>query len=172
MHGIPGDVLLPRPNVYRLVLHPRGLNARLANAAKVHALFLERLTRQAAATGDPELRALYDEVTRYPVPADQDSGAHAESGPFQVPVRIRTPAGELAMFSVMATFGAPADVTLSELAIELFYPLDEFTAAALRELASGGQGQVPNAEQVGGARDVLDDAGGVGLDGAGAPGGQ
>ncbi|WP_433756190.1 hypothetical protein [Nocardia sp. CA-135398] len=39
------------------------------------------------------------------------------------------------MFSTIATFGAPADVTLSELAIELFYPLDEFTAAALRGLA-------------------------------------
>ncbi|MFD7162438.1 hypothetical protein [Streptomyces violascens] len=35
----------------------------------------------------------------------------------------------------MATFGAPADVTLSELAIELFYPLDDFTAQALRALA-------------------------------------
>jgi hypothetical protein len=51
-----------------------------------------------------------------------------------VPLRIRTPFGELAMFSTMATFGAPADVTLSELAIELFYPLDDVTANALHAL--------------------------------------
>ncbi|WP_170223188.1 hypothetical protein [Nonomuraea turkmeniaca] len=37
----------------------------------------------------------------------------------------------------MARFGAPADVTLSELAIELFYPLDDFTTNALRALAAG-----------------------------------
>jgi hypothetical protein len=41
----------------------------------------------------------------------------------------------------MATFGAPADVTLSELAIELFYPLDEFTTAVLRgRRAAAGPG--------------------------------
>lgn len=52
------------------------------------------------------------------------------------PLRVRTPMGELSMFSTMATFGAPADVTLSEPAIELFYPLDEFTTNALRALGS------------------------------------
>ncbi len=36
----------------------------------------------------------------------------------------------------MATFGAPADVTLSELAIEFFYPLDDATATALRAMAA------------------------------------
>lgn len=35
------------------------------------------------------------------------------------------------MLSTVATFGAPADVTLSELAIETFYPLDEFTTDVL-----------------------------------------
>ena len=45
------------------------------------------------------------------------------------------------MFSTMATFGAPADVTLSELAIELFYPLDEFTTNALRSLAGRAAGR-------------------------------
>lgn len=132
MTGIPDQLLLPRPNVYRLVLHPDGLSSRLANAAQVRELFLERLSRQADATGDPTLRALLDEVRRYPEPPAAPDDAAAPPSPFEVPLRIRTPQGELSMFSTMATFGAPADVTLSELAIELFYPLDEFTAAALR----------------------------------------
>ncbi|WP_225728894.1 MULTISPECIES: helix-turn-helix domain-containing protein [unclassified Nocardia] len=136
MQGIPEHLLLPRPNVYRLVLHPEGLSRSLANPVQVRELFLERLTRQADATGDPELRALLDEVSAYPLPPDGPEDADAQPSPFEVPVRIRTPHGELSMFSVMATFGAPADVTLSELAIELFYPLDEFTAAALRGLAA------------------------------------
>ncbi|MFG3438910.1 helix-turn-helix domain-containing protein [Nonomuraea sp. NPDC047897] len=143
MDGIPPHLLLPRPNVFRLTLHPDGLSARLANLGEVRALFLERLRRQVDATGDAGLRDLYEEVRRYrapdpaPDPAEASTG---EAGPIQVPLRVRTPFGELSMFSTMATFGAPADVTLSELAIELFYPLDEFTAAALRGLSAGLQG--------------------------------
>nr|WP_280244579.1 helix-turn-helix transcriptional regulator [Nocardia abscessus] len=133
MDGVPEHVRAPRPNVYRLVLHPEGLSARLANLAQVRELFLERLGRQVSASGDAELAALYDEVSRYPDPPEVELGA--PPGPFEVPIRIRTPAGELSMFSTMATFGAPADVTLSELAIELFYPLDDFTATMLRAAA-------------------------------------
>ncbi|WP_405162152.1 helix-turn-helix transcriptional regulator [Nocardia sp. NBC_01499] len=139
MHGIPEHLLLPQPNVYRLVLHPDGLAARLANLSQVRELFVERLARQVGASGDPQLTALYDEVSRYPQlsdPPNEPKAPAAQPSPFEVPIRIRTPMGEMSMFSTMATFGAPADVTLSELAIELFYPLDEFTAAALRGLAA------------------------------------
>lgn len=140
MDGIPPHLLVPRPNVYRLTLHPDGLARRLANLDEVRALFLERLRRQADANGDAELRALYGEVRDYPAPTDEvipdaDPSA-ARPSPIQVPLRVRTPMGELSMFGTMATFGAPADVTLSELAIELFYPLDDFTAKALRALGS------------------------------------
>ncbi|MGK8505391.1 helix-turn-helix domain-containing protein [Nocardia asiatica] len=142
MDGVPEHLRTPRPNVYRLVLHPEGLSSRLANLAQVRELFLERLSRQVSASGDGELAALQEEVSRYPDPP-RTAAAEAEDGaapsPFEVPIRIRTPAGELSMFSTMATFGAPADVTLSELAIELFYPLDEFTAAALRGAAAAAK---------------------------------
>ncbi|WP_188192564.1 helix-turn-helix domain-containing protein [Nonomuraea sp. SYSU D8015] len=131
MEGIPPHLLQPRPNVFRLALHPDGLASRLANLGEVRTLFLERLQRQVHATGDAELRALFQEVSAYPAPQDEDVPSEHLSSPIQVPLRIRTPFGELAMFSTMATFGAPADVTLSELAIELFYPLDDFTAGAL-----------------------------------------
>ncbi|MFI7442840.1 helix-turn-helix domain-containing protein [Nonomuraea indica] len=140
MDGIPPHLLRPRPNVFRLTLHPDGLAARLANLGEVRALFLERLRRQVDATGDAALRDLYEEVRRYPVPAGPAEAPTGDAGPIQVPLRVRTPFGELSMFSTMATFGAPADVTLSELAIELFYPLDEFTAAALRGLSAGLRG--------------------------------
>ncbi|MFI7450257.1 helix-turn-helix domain-containing protein [Nonomuraea sp. NPDC049714] len=142
MDGIPPHLLKPQPNVFRLALHPDGLAARLANLEEVRKLFLERLSRQVNATGDTELRLLYKEVSSYPMPSseetDRNGAPRHQPSPIQVPLRIRTPFGELAMFSTMATFGAPADVTLSELAIELFYPLDDFTANALRALSRGG----------------------------------
>ncbi|MEU0505108.1 helix-turn-helix transcriptional regulator [Nocardia sp. NPDC005998] len=139
MTGIPDELLLPRPNVYRLVLHPDGLSGRLANLTQVRELFLERLSHQVNVTGDAELRTLYDEVAAYPLPPgyrEEPDDDAAQPSPFEVPLRIRTPVGELRMFSTMATFGAPADITLSELAIELFYPLDAFTAQTLRGLAA------------------------------------
>ncbi|MFD7334413.1 helix-turn-helix domain-containing protein [Streptomyces violascens] len=139
MDGIPAHLLEPRPNVYRLTLHPDGLAARLANLGEVRALFLERLQRQVHATGDADLRTLYEEVSGYPaLPGEEAAGPEdppARPSPIQVPLRVRTPFGELSLFGTMATFGAPADVTLSELAIELFYPLDDFTTQALRALA-------------------------------------
>ncbi|OEV01755.1 helix-turn-helix domain-containing protein [Streptomyces oceani] len=143
LEGVPPELLLPRPNVFRLTLHPDGLAARLTNLAEIRAYFLDRLLRQVRATGDADLRALYEEVRSYPVPAREEAagsgktaGSQPEpSSPIQVPLRVRTPTGELSMFTTMATFGAPADVTLSELAIELFYPLDEFTTRLLRDRA-------------------------------------
>ncbi|WHM41016.1 helix-turn-helix transcriptional regulator [Streptomyces sp. BPTC-684] len=132
MDGIPEHLLAPRPNVFRLTLHPEGLAPRLANLAEVRALTLDRLRHEAATTGDAELRALYEEVSAYPAPAGPQSAPPSPAGPVQVPLRLRTPLGELSMFSTMTTFGTPADVTLSELAIELFYPLDDFTRDVLR----------------------------------------
>ena len=44
-------------------------------------------------------------------------------------------AGTLAFFSTMTVFGTPVDITLSELALEAFYPADAATAEALRRMS-------------------------------------
>ncbi|MGK6319282.1 hypothetical protein [Sphingomonas sp. DT-204] len=41
----------------------------------------------------------------------------------------------LGFFSTITTFGAPCDVTLTEIRIECRFPIDEWTAAACRTLA-------------------------------------
>jgi hypothetical protein len=41
----------------------------------------------------------------------------------------------LALFSTVTIFGTPVDVTLSELAIEAFFPADPATAETLRRIA-------------------------------------
>ncbi|MFT3780143.1 MAG: hypothetical protein QM772_18095 [Ottowia sp.] len=43
--------------------------------------------------------------------------------------------GQLSMFTAQASFGSPRDVTLAELTVELFYPADAATEAALRAQA-------------------------------------
>ncbi|MBF6435667.1 helix-turn-helix domain-containing protein [Nocardia cyriacigeorgica] len=139
--AIADEVAAEPPNVYRIALYPEGpaSPARMVNYRQVRKYLLERLIGQVRATGDPALRDLYDEVSRYPLPAEPDETIdEVTPSPFSIPVRIRTAAGELRMFSTTMTFGAPSDVTLAELAIELFYPLDEATATILHELARAG----------------------------------
>jgi hypothetical protein len=49
-----------------------------------------------------------------------------------VPVTLRRDNVELSLFTTLTTFGTPRDVTLDELAVELFFPADDATAALLR----------------------------------------
>jgi hypothetical protein len=43
---------------------------------------------------------------------------------------------ELSFFSTVTTFGTAADITVSELSIEAFFPADATTAATLGALAA------------------------------------
>jgi hypothetical protein len=52
-----------------------------------------------------------------------------------VPYRIRFGDDVLSFTSTTMTFGTPMDITLSELALETFFPADNKTAAFLRDLA-------------------------------------
>jgi hypothetical protein len=45
----------------------------------------------------------------------------------------------LTFFSTTTIFGTPVDVTLSELAIEAFFPADQETAGVLRRMAEKRQ---------------------------------
>jgi hypothetical protein len=49
-----------------------------------------------------------------------------------VPLCLRLPGAALSFFSTTTVFGTPLDVTLSELALELFFPADEATALYVR----------------------------------------
>jgi hypothetical protein len=52
-----------------------------------------------------------------------------------VPLRLRTEHGLLSLLSTTMVFGTPVDVTLSELAIEAFFPADATTADLLEHFA-------------------------------------
>ncbi len=54
-----------------------------------------------------------------------------------VPLRLRLGETELSFITTTTVFGTPLDVTLSEIAIESFFPTDAATAAFLRQLHDG-----------------------------------
>jgi hypothetical protein len=49
-----------------------------------------------------------------------------------LPIVLSSSRGRLSFFTTLATFGTAADVTLSELTVESFFPADEQTREALR----------------------------------------
>src|SRR3954451_19788551 len=128
LEGVAPSQLEPPVNVLRLALHPEGVAPRIVNLGEWRAHLLERLQRQVALTGDPELAALHDELSAYPGLA----APHASGDEIAVPLRVRTDARELAFVSTVATFGTAVDITLAELPIESFFPADAATAEALR----------------------------------------
>ncbi|TDE43336.1 XRE family transcriptional regulator [Nonomuraea mesophila] len=133
MDGVPAELLAEPVNVMRLSLHPDAMGGRLLNLAEVRAHLLHRLRRQAEASGDGHLAELHDELASYTYPGVDLNVAHVP-GPGDILLPLRVAAGDrvLSMFTTIATFGTPMDVTVSELAIETFWPADEETAATFR----------------------------------------
>ena len=74
----------------RLSLHPEGLAPRIANLAQWRAHLLHRLRQQVAASGDPVLAALGEELLAYPAPQDDAADTPHPDGHVYVPLLLRT----------------------------------------------------------------------------------
>jgi transcriptional regulator with XRE-family HTH domain len=135
--GCAPHLLEPPANAVRVALHPEGMAPRTVNLGQWSAHLLARVRREAAATGDRELEALYEEARAYPgVSTEPPPGERAEAD-IAVPLVLREGEQTLSFISTIATFGTAVDVTLSELSIEAFYPANAQTAMRmLRELGA------------------------------------
>lgn len=134
LDGVDPSLLAGSLNALRVTLHPNGLAPRIENFGEVSAHLLTRLRRQADLTGDDETLALYEELSGYPGVRTEVTTSELE-GPNAVvlPVTYTVRDVELSLFTTIATFGTPLDITLSELMIESFFPADAATAETLRE---------------------------------------
>jgi transcriptional regulator with XRE-family HTH domain len=134
MSSAAAELLQPPVNVLRLSLHPRGLAPRIINLGQWRAHLLERLRQQVAASADPALAALADELRSYPGQAADEPPAEQN---VVVPLLLASPEGTLSFISTTTVFGSPVDITLSELALETFFPADDFTSGQLRRTFEG-----------------------------------
>lgn len=135
--GIDGSLLEPPVNVLRLTLHPAGLCSHIANITQWRAYLLARLHQQIDMTADPILEELVRELSDYPVPNKDKSitpTTDADYAGIAVPFQLVTQHGTLSFISTTTVFGTPVDITLSELAIESFFPADSFTLETLNSL--------------------------------------
>jgi transcriptional regulator with XRE-family HTH domain len=138
--GLPDHLVNPTMNVFRVCLHPDGLASRILNFEEFGFYLLAQLYRSAVLTGDAELQRLADEVSQYPTVVglgEWRRSAAADEPMLLVPLRLDIGGAELSLFTTLTTFGTPQDITLAELAVELFFPADEETDALLRSEPAG-----------------------------------
>ena len=135
MSGVSPSLLTAPLNVLRMTLHPDGMAPRIVNLGEWRSHLLARLRRQVEVSADATLAELLQELTAYPAPAHTAESGSSSAAAFAVPFRLATDAGVLSFISTITVFGTPVDVTLSELALESFFPADPATAATLQTLA-------------------------------------
>src|SRR5262245_34948573 len=136
--GVDASLLKPPVNVLRLSLHPAGLAPRIANLAEWRSHLLTRLRRQIDVSTDHVLAELLNELSGYPITTGKkyDPQTSMDYAGVAVPFQVVTEGGILSFLSTTTVFGTPVDVTLSELALESFFPANIATADALRRLHS------------------------------------
>ena len=125
------DILQFGEGVRRNRLHRDA--ARTVNLAEGSSHLLERLHRQCESTADPELIKLYHELKAYPIPA---RSAPLSADNVAIPFKMRLDGDVLSFISTTMIFGTPVDITLSELALETFFPADDLTAKRMRAMAA------------------------------------
>jgi hypothetical protein len=99
--------------------------------AACNAPFIHRLKRRSREDADPALAKLVEEVESY-LPGEPPTSPATQP---VVSFKLQTPVGEVKLFTVIATLGAPLDVTAASLAIETFLPMDPESATLLAELS-------------------------------------
>lgn len=132
----------PRPSmccVLRLSLHPRGLAPRIINLEEWRSHVLERLRRMNDSLVNPGLAELEKELASYPGRPSTTPPKRSVANAIAVPLRLLASGAELSFITTTTVFGAPLDVTLSEIAIESFFPTDETTASFLRQMQEAGR---------------------------------
>lgn len=107
----------------------------VANWEEIARHLAHRLRAESARHGrDPVLDAAVRQLLAELGPVEPlPAGARAV-----VPTRLRVPGGELAFFTMITEFGTVEDERIADLRIELFFPADAATEAALTAYSSPG----------------------------------
>jgi transcriptional regulator with XRE-family HTH domain len=123
-------------NLADALVGPDVLRPYLLNWAEVVRYFIRSVEADAAADGTDETAALLDRLMSYDGVRTVLKAAPMDgsSGPV-LPMHFRKGDVSLKLFTTLATLGTPQDITLQELRIESFFPIDRDTATTLRRWA-------------------------------------
>ena len=124
------------PNAMRLMFHQRALRPYIVNWEATAASLIQWLHRDVVSGfGGAEMRSLLEELLAYPdVPRQwRTLDLDASTAPF-LPIEFKKGDLTLRYFTTLTSLGTPHDITLQELRVESFFPADEATEAATRQL--------------------------------------
>lgn len=123
-------------NILRLLVGHPAIRDLVLNWPEVARDMLARLRLEASSGGpDAELESLISLLASQAPAAPAQLPPAQRSNPFVI-VELRTPAGNVKLFSTIAEFGTIEDITVRDLRVELFFPSDPDSAAILEALAA------------------------------------
>jgi transcriptional regulator with XRE-family HTH domain len=125
-------------NLADALVGPDVLRPYLVNWSEIVRYFIRSVEADAAADGTAETAALLERLLSYDGvrPLLKPISAGDAEGPV-LPMHFRKGDISLQLFTTITTLGTPQDVTLQELRIESFFPINDDTATILRAWAAG-----------------------------------
>jgi transcriptional regulator with XRE-family HTH domain len=125
-------------NLADALVGPDVLRTCLVNWPEVVRYFIRSVEADATADGTAATAALLDRLLSYEGvrPLLKAPAANPAAAPV-LAMHFRKDAVSLELFTTIATLGTPQDVTLEELRIESFFPMNAETAAIFRGWAAG-----------------------------------
>lgn len=133
--GVDPELLQPPINMLRLAVHPDGLPRISSMTPACSTALVHHLERKSRDEADAALGELVEEMESY-LPPDRPPRPPGEEP--MASMELHTRLGDVRLFTIIATLGAPLEVTAANLAIETFLPADADSAARLRDLSSTG----------------------------------
>jgi transcriptional regulator with XRE-family HTH domain len=134
LDGVAPELLAPPMNAMRIAMHPEGMAPHIVNYNEWRVQLFRRLEARIDATSDPVLEELHDEIQQYPAPHHTRRAAPAKPSSDGVftPLVLSLQGQIVSLLTTSTVFITAEDITLSELALECFFPADDESAAILR----------------------------------------
>jgi len=137
-------------NLADALVSPGVLRPHLVNWADVVRYFVRSVEADAAADGTPETAALHERLLGYDGVRTAINATPAELATTRVlPMHFRKGNTNLRLFTTIATLGTPQDITLQELRVECFFPMDDETAGVMRGWLASSQSMPPQVTAIG-----------------------
>jgi len=115
-------------NAADIMLRPDGLRPVTENWEEVGTWLLRRLRAEGILeVGEVRVGPLLERLLAYPDVAELDRAGPSNEFPPTLELRFQSGSTRLALFSVIATVGAPLDTSLQDVRIELLFPADDAT---------------------------------------------
>jgi transcriptional regulator with XRE-family HTH domain len=124
-------------NLADALVAPGVLKPYLTNWPEVVRYFIHTVEADAAADGTEETTAVLARLRGYEGVREATAKAPAAPSAPMLPMHFCKGDTTLRLFTTIATLGTPQDITLQELRIESFFPMDSDTASVLRAWAVG-----------------------------------